>query len=159
AKSNRPPIHTDNAVRWAERVMGLSLSQEQRDALRLELTEKIAIVTGGPGTGKTTILKALLEILAAKNIRFEQAAPTGHAARRRHVAYRYVPRTIKRSLGYDSETGGFVPGSNNPLPLQVLILDETSMVDIYLAHALLKAVPDSAHVIFVGDQDQLPSVM
>jgi exodeoxyribonuclease V alpha subunit len=122
------------------------------------LTHKFSILTGGPGTGKTTILRALVEILKAKKVRVHLAAPTGRAAQRLAETTGGFASTIHRLLKYDPAGGGFVANESAPLATDFLIVDEASMLDTRLAAALFQAVPSRAHLLLVGDTDQLPSV-
>ena len=156
--SGLPPIKIDAAVEWAEKKAGFEFAELQRTALRRALAHKLSILTGGPGTGKTTILRALVEILKAKKIRVHLAAPTGRAAQRLSATTGGFATTIHRLLGYDAAAGGFQANENKPLATDFLIVDEASMLDSRLAAALLQAVPSRAHLLLVGDTDQLPSV-
>jgi exodeoxyribonuclease V alpha subunit len=153
-----PPIKVEAAVQWAEKKAGFAFHELQRSAVRHALTHKFTILTGGPGTGKTTILRALVEILKAKNVRVHLAAPTGRAAQRLAEATGGFASTIHRLLRYDASAGGFTANERSPLATDFLIIDEASMLDTRLASALLQAVPARAHVLLVGDTDQLPSV-
>ena len=153
-----PPIDPDRAVPWAERRIGLTLARSQAAAVRLALTSKVLVVTGGPGVGKTTIVNAILGILAAKGVGIALCAPTGRAARRLRETTGMEARTIHRLLEVDPVSGGFRRGPEHPLECDLLVVDETSMVDVPLMHALMGAVPERAAVFFVGDIDQLPSV-
>ncbi len=153
-----PPIKADAAVEWAEKKAGFAFADLQRTALKNALTNKISVLTGGPGTGKTTILRALVEILKAKKVRVHLAAPTGRAAQRLAETTGGFATTIHRLLKYDPAGGGFVANENAPLATDFLVLDEASMLDTRLASALLQAVPSRAHILLVGDTDQLPSV-
>src|SRR5437588_11832939 len=116
------------------------------------------VMTGGPGVGKTTIVKGILRILAAKSVRLLLCAPTGRAAQRMTEATGFEAKTIHRLLEVDPKTGGFKRGDDNPLECDLLVIDEASMVDVMLMQALIKAVPDKAALLIVGDIDQLPSV-
>jgi exodeoxyribonuclease V alpha subunit len=156
--SGLPPIKTGAAVEWAEQKAGFIFADQQRAGLRNALVSKISILTGGPGTGKTTILRALVEILKAKKVRVHLAAPTGRAAQRLAETTGGFASTIHRLLKYDASSGGFVANENAPLATDFLIVDEASMLDTRLAAALLQAVPSRAHLLLVGDIDQLPSV-
>jgi exodeoxyribonuclease V alpha subunit len=156
--SGLPPIKADAAVEWAEKKAGFTFADLQRTALKNALTHKVTILTGGPGTGKTTILRALVEILKAKKVRVHLAAPTGRAAQRLAATTGGFATTIHRLLKYDPATGGFISNESTPLATDFLILDEASMLDTRLAAALLQAVPSRAHLLLVGDTDQLPSV-
>ena len=156
--SGLPPIKVDAAVEWAEKKAGFAFHELQRVAVRHALTHKFTILTGGPGTGKTTILRALVEILKAKKIRVHLAAPTGRAAQRLAETTGGFASTIHRLLKFDAAKGGFTSNENAPLSTDFLVLDEASMLDTRLASALLQAVPSRAHLLLVGDTDQLPSV-
>ncbi len=156
--SSLPPIKVDAAVQWAEQKAGFAFADLQRAALKHALTHKLSILTGGPGTGKTTILRALVEILKAKKVRVHLAAPTGRAAQRLAETTGGFASTIHRLLRYDAAAGGFTANEHSPLATDFLIVDEASMLDTRLAAALLQAVPSRAHVLLVGDTDQLPSV-
>ena len=159
--AGRPPwadIDAGKALPWVEERTGLSLAASQADALRLALTSKVMVVTGGPGVGKTTLLNAILRILAAKDVNMALCAPTGRAAKRLSEATGLEARTIHRLLETDPRRGGFRRGGDNPLHCDLLVVDETSMVDVMLMQALLRAVPDRAALLLVGDVDQLPSV-
>jgi exodeoxyribonuclease V alpha subunit len=156
--SGLPPIRIDAAVQWAEEKAGFAFHELQRTAVRNALARKVAILTGGPGTGKTTILRALVEILKAKKVRVHLAAPTGRAAQRLAETTGGFASTIHRLLKYDASNGGFTANENTPLATDFLIVDEASMLDTRLAAALVQAVPSRAHLLLVGDIDQLPSV-
>jgi exodeoxyribonuclease V alpha subunit len=153
-----PSIHAEKAIPWVEQRIGLSLAESQKAAVRLALHSKVGVITGGPGVGKTTIVNAILRILAAKGVSILLGAPTGRAAKRMSETTGFEARTIHRLLEVDPRTGGFRRHAQNPLECALLVLDETSMVDVPLMHALLKAVPDSAALLLIGDIDQLPSV-
>src|SRR3981081_3770982 len=126
--------------------------------IRLALMSKTLVMTGGPGVGKTTIVKGILRILAAKSVRLLLCAPTGRAAKRMTEATGFEAKTIHRLLEVDPKTGGFKRSGDNPLDCDLLVIYETSMVDVLLMQALMKAVPDQSALLIVGDIDQLPSV-
>jgi exodeoxyribonuclease V alpha subunit len=151
-------IDADKALPWIEQRIGLELAASQRAAIRLALASKVLVITGGPGVGKTTIVNAILRILAAKGARLLLCAPTGRAAKRLSETTGHEAKTIHRLLEVDPKGGGFKRDAENPLDCDLLVIDETSMVDVLLMHALLKAVPDNAALLIVGDIDQLPSV-
>jgi exodeoxyribonuclease V alpha subunit len=153
-----PWIDPDKALPWVEKQIGLAFAESQIAAIRLALTAKVLVMTGGPGVGKTTIVKAILRILAAKGMSLLLCAPTGRAAKRMTEATGFDAKTIHRLLEVDPRTGGFKRGEDNPLDCDLLVVDEASMVDVQLMQALLKAVPDKAALLVVGDIDQLPSV-
>ena len=153
-----PSIDAERALPWIERKTGLSLAESQIAAIRLALLSKVLVITGGPGVGKTTIVNAILRILAAKGVNLLLCAPTGRAAKRMTEATGFGAKTIHRLLEVDPKGGGFKRGGDHPLECDLLVVDETSMVDILLMQALLRAVPDHAALIIVGDIDQLPSV-
>lgn len=146
------------AVAWAEKGMKLELAPEQREALSLALAHNIAIITGGPGTGKSTILQGLVMVLAARGQQVELAAPTGRAAKRLAEACGRPARTIHRLLEYDPGIRGFKRNNENPLAADYIIIDETSMLDVVLANSLLRSVAEGSSLLLVGDVDQLPSV-
>ncbi len=156
--SGLPAIKAPAAIEWAEKKAGFIFAELQRTALHHALTNKFSILTGGPGTGKTTILRALVEILRAKKVRVHLAAPTGRAAQRLAETTGGFASTIHRLLKYDPAGGGFIANESAPLATDFLIVDEASMLDSRLASALLQAVPARAHLLLVGDTDQLPSV-
>ena len=151
-------IDPDKATPWIEQRTGLTLADSQRTAVRLALITKLLVITGGPGVGKTTIVNSILRILSAKGTRLLLCAPTGRAAKRMSEATGMEARTIHRLLEVDPKSGGFRRGTDNPLDCDLLVVDETSMVDVLLMHALLVAVPERAALLLVGDVDQLPSV-
>ena len=143
-----------------ERSAHLKLSQEQRDAVECAMQHRFTVITGGPGTGKTTIVRFLLEILSSAGVRCLLCAPTGRAAKRMAEATGYEAKTIHRLLEYSGEEGAlrFARNEENPLECDLLIVDETSMVDIFLMCRVLRALPPHARLILIGDADQLPSV-
>jgi exodeoxyribonuclease V alpha subunit len=153
-----PWIDANKALPWVEQRIGLALAESQVAAIRLTLTSKVLVMTGGPGVGKTTIVKAILRILAAKGTNLLLCAPTGRAAKRMTEATGFDAKTIHRLLEVDPKGGGFTRGDDNPLHCDLLVVDEASMVDVMLMQALMKAVPDRAALLIVGDIDQLPSV-
>ena len=151
-----PWIDPDKALPWVEKHIGLALAESQIAAIRLALMSKVLVMTGGPGVGKTTIVKAILRILAAKGTELLLCAPTGRAAKRMTEATGFEAKTIHRLLEVDPKGGGFKRGDDNPLDCDLLVVDETSMVDVMLMQALVKAAPDRAALLIVGDIDQLP---
>jgi len=151
-------IQTDKAIQWVETTHSIRLSDEQRDAISTAIREKVLVITGGPGTGKTTVLNGILAIFHAKNVSMELAAPTGRAAKRMEAATGREARTIHRLLEYSPKEGGFQRNAARPLDADLIVIDEASMVDITLMQSLLLAIPKQARLILVGDVDQLPSV-
>jgi len=151
-------IDPAKALPWVEERIGLALAETQVAAIRLALMSKVLVITGGPGVGKTTIINAILRILVAKGANLLLCAPTGRAAKRMSEATGFEAKTIHRLLEVDPKTGGFKRGDDNPLDCDLLVIDETSMVDVMLTQALTKAVPEKAALLIVGDIDQLPSV-
>lgn len=158
APSHLPAIQIDQALKWSEEKLNIQWSDTQKNALRAILGSKLSVLTGGPGTGKTTLLKALVGVLSAKKVRLCLAAPTGRAAQRMSEATGLMARTVHRTLKFEPSIGRFTYDEDNLLPVDYLILDESSMLDVALTHALLRALPSHAHVLFVGDIYQLPSV-
>ena len=153
-----PGIDPDKALPWIERRTGLTLAESQAEAIRLALRSKVLVVTGGPGVGKTTIVNSILRILEAKAVKLLLCAPTGRAARRMSEATGMEARTIHRLLEFDPQAFGFKRNPENPLDCDLLVIDESSMVDVLLMQSLLNAVPDGAAVLIMGDIEQLPSV-
>ncbi len=149
-------VDAAKAVGWVEGKMGLTLAGRQRDAIARALAQKVLVITGGPGTGKSTLVRGVLDIFEAKKLRCLLAAPTGRAARRIAEATGREARTIHRLLEFD--VTGPRRGQDLPLELDLLVVDETSMMDVVLANQLLRALPPAACLLLVGDVDQLPSV-
>ena len=156
--SGLPPIKHDAALVWAEEKAGFTFAQAQRDAVRASLLAKVSILTGGPGTGKTSCLRALVEILKAKKVRLALAAPTGRAAQRLTETTGAFAQTLHRLLKFNPQRGGFDANEDTPLATDFLVVDEASMLDTRLAAAVFAAMPSRAHLLLVGDTDQLPSV-
>lgn len=152
------PFAVSRALDWVEERVGFPLSSDQKQALRRACSEPVTVVTGGPGVGKTTLIRALVEIFGAKGLKVVLAAPTGRAARKMGESTKHPAATIHRLLEYDPRRAGFTRNRDRPLDLDVLVVDEFSMVDISLAWSLLEAVPSRAALVIVGDADQLPSV-
>ena len=153
-----PQIDQDKALPWVEKRIGLQLAESQKTAIRLALVSKVLVITGGPGVGKTTIVNSILQVLSAKSAKLLLCAPTGRAAKRMTEATGFEAKTIHRLLEVDPKRGGFKRDRDNQLDCDLLVVDEASMVDVMLMQALMKAVPDDAALLIVGDIDQLPSV-
>ncbi len=154
----QPVQQVDKAVAWVEGETGLQLAPGQKNAVRLALTSPLLIITGGPGVGKTTLLNSILKIHGAKGKKVVACAPTGRAARRLSESTGLAASTIHRLLDFNPGTGGFRHDRANPLAADVLVVDEFSMVDTMLAWRLIRALPEKAMLLLVGDVDQLPSV-
>jgi exodeoxyribonuclease V alpha subunit len=153
-----PKIDVEKAIAWVEGKLGINLATGQQDAIRQAVQHKMLVITGGPGVGKTTLVRSILEIFAAKNLKCVLAAPTGRAAKRLAETTGRTAKTIHRLLEFDPATGEFKRNQQNPLTGDLFVLDEVSMVDVVLGHQFFRAVPSEACVILVGDVDQLPSV-
>jgi len=151
-------IDAAKAVQWVQLQLSITLADKQLKAIQCAFDNKVLVITGGPGTGKTTIINAIIKILSKINVRIMLAAPTGRAAKRMSEASGYEARTIHRMLEYSLQKAGFQRNEDKPLECDVLIIDEASMIDTILMHHLLKAVPAFAMLILVGDVNQLPSV-
>ncbi len=152
------PLAAEKAVSEVQERLGIVFSPNQEDALRGALAHKLMVITGGPGTGKTTIVNAILKIFSRQASRVQLAAPTGRAAKRLSEATGHEARTLHRLLEYNPRKGGFQRDEERPLDCDLLVVDESSMIDVVLMHHLLKAVPLTSAVILVGDVNQLPSV-
>ncbi len=146
------------AVEWVQEQLSLQCADRQKEAIRTAMEHKVLVITGGPGTGKTTIINAIIKIFARSGARILLAAPTGRAAKRMSEVTGHDARTIHRMLKYSVREGGFEKNETNPLDGDLIIIDEVSMIDTLLMHHLLRAVPVRATLILVGDVNQLPSV-
>jgi exodeoxyribonuclease V alpha subunit len=153
-----PSIDVDKAIPWVEARTGLNLAESQKQALRTALLSKVLVITGGPGLRKTTLVNSILKILVAKNLSISLCAPTGRAAKRLSESTGIEAKTIHRLLEVDPRTGGFRRNEQAPLGCDLLVIDETSMVDVPLMRAVLSALPPRSGLLLVGDVDQLPSV-
>jgi exodeoxyribonuclease V alpha subunit len=155
-----PPISIDirKALAWFEHQAKIALAPAQREALERAIRAKVSVITGGPGTGKTTIVNGIIQILEKKDRRILLAAPTGRAAKRMSEATGHEAKTLHRLLEFDPRTKTFLRTEEHPLDGDMVIVDETSMVDAPLFAHLVSAIPDRAQLVLVGDIDQLPSV-
>ena len=152
------PLHLDELISQVQEERGLELSEEQARAVALALREKVVIITGGPGTGKTTIVSCILDLYRRLGARVLLMAPTGRAAKRLSETTGAEAATIHRALEFSPQLGGFRRNAAEPLRADAIVVDEMSMVDIFLMYHLLRAVPATARLILVGDVHQLPAV-
>ncbi|MCH9610612.1 MAG: ATP-dependent RecD-like DNA helicase [Chlamydiales bacterium] len=157
-KSALRSVKLDKAIEWVEKELEISLATMQKAAVSDALYNKLQIITGGPGTGKSTITKAILAITNKLTRRIILAAPTGRAAKRMSEITKKEASTIHSLLQFDFKAGGFKRNRDNPLVCDLIIIDEASMIDTSLMYHLLKAIPDHARLLLIGDVNQLPSV-
>jgi len=157
-RSSYPAIDFEKAVTWCEQHTGQILADSQKVALQQALKKRVLIITGGPGVGKTTLINAILLILRAKKVACQLCAPTGRAAKRLSETTGLEAKTVHRLLEVEPGKGGFLRKETNPLRCELLVVDETSMVDVSLMHQLVRALPAESALLLVGDVDQLPSV-
>ena len=148
----------EKALEWVQGELKIQLAKNQKQAVKEAIEKKVMVVTGGPGTGKTTIINSIIKICGRLGQRVLLSAPTGRAAKRMAEATGHESKTIHRLLEFSPKEGGFKRDENNPLDADLIVIDETSMVDTVLMYQFLKAVPKDATLILVGDVDQLPSV-
>ncbi len=151
-------IDTDRALVWVQGQLAFTLAEKQAEAVVDAAHSKVMVITGGPGTGKTTIIRAILKIFARLKVNIRLAAPTGRAAKQMSEATGFPASTIHRMLSFNAHSGGFQKNEHHPLDCDLLVVDEASMIDTVLMYHLLKAVPAEATLILVGDVNQLPSV-
>ena len=153
-----PAIDAGRAVRWVEGKVAIQLSDGQRDAVRKAVANTLTVITGGPGVGKTTVLRCLVEVFRARKLRVALGAPTGRAAKRLAETTRAEAMTLHRLLKYQPRTHEFEVNERNPLQADAVIVDEASMLDILLTYHLVRALRPPTLLVLVGDVDQLPSV-
>ena len=151
-------IDANKALSWIQERLSIRLSEGQTTAVKCAIQNKIMVITGGPGTGKTTIINAIIKIFNTSGAKILLAAPTGLAAKRMSKTCDHNARTIHRLLEFSFQKPGFQKNKENPLKCDLLIVDEASMIDAVLMHHLLKAIPYNATFLLVGDVNQLPSV-
>jgi exodeoxyribonuclease V alpha subunit len=151
-------IDTAKAIGWVQGQLSITLAEKQIEAVKGAAENKVMVITGGPGTGKTTIINAILRIFSKLRVKIMLAAPTGRAAKRMSETTQRDAKTIHRMLEYSIQKGGFQKNEEHPLDCDLLIIDEASMIDTILMHHLLKAIPPQTTFILVGDVNQLPSV-
>lgn len=152
------PIDPERAMAWVQERLGLTLSESQEQAVLAAAEHKVLVITGGPGTGKTTLIHAILRIFQRIGVPVFMAAPTGRAAKRMHEATGFEAKTIHRLLAFNPHLGRFLKNEQDLLDCDLLIVDEASMIDVTLMHHLLRALKPEATLILVGDVSQLPSV-
>jgi len=148
----------DNLIPWVRKRLGFDLADRQKEAVKTALLNKVTVITGGPGTGKTTLIKAIIEIMKRRGQTVLLTAPTGRAAKRLAQSSEQEARTIHRLLEFSPNENSFKRNRDHPLRADVVVVDEASMVDITLMYSLLRALPAEAVLVLVGDVDQLPSV-
>ncbi len=151
-------IQVDKALKWFEAQEQIELAEAQRSAIRQAIENKVVVITGGPGTGKTTLVRGIVDILRQKKRRVALAGPTGRAAKRLQETTGFDASTLHRLLEFDPSTGGFLRGAERPLSHDLILVDEASMIDLPLFRDLLRALPPTAQLVLAGDVDQLPSV-
>ena len=157
-QKNLRAFDRDKAIEWVQQELKIQLAENQQQAVKEAIDKKVMVVTGGPGTGKTTIINSIIKIHEKLGKRVLLSAPTGRAAKRMSEATGHEAKTIHRLLEFSPKEGRFKKNEDTPLNADLIVIDETSMVDTILMYGFLKAVPREATLILVGDVDQLPSV-
>ena len=158
ARAKPLEIDVERAIAWFEERQSITLAREQRDAIALAVHRKALVITGGPGTGKTTLINAIIQILEKKGRSMLLAAPTGRAAKRMAETTGHEARTLHRLLEFTPKSNAFARGPSHPLEADLVIVDEASMLDTVMTYSLLRALPPHCQIVLVGDVDQLPSV-
>jgi len=158
ARHEAPPVDVERALRWYEQEANIALAPQQAEAVRRAVLEPVVVITGGPGVGKTTIVRGIVAILKAKGLNIALAAPTGRAAKRLSEATGQPAGTLHRLLEWRPAEGNFGRNGQRPLDADLLVVDEASMLDVRLAADLVNALADGTRLLLVGDVDQLPSV-
>ena len=157
-RSSWASVAADQAIPWVEEKANIKLSDSQKKAVEFALSNKVLVITGGPGVGKTTLVNSILQIIQSKQAEILLCAPTGRAAKRLSESTGLTAKTIHRLLEFDPKKFGFKHNRENPLTADIVVVDESSMIDVTLMNQLLSAVPSNAALLLVGDVDQLPSV-
>jgi exodeoxyribonuclease V alpha subunit len=158
ASHEAPTVDLDKALAWYEKEANIALAPQQAEAVRRAIHDPVVVITGGPGVGKTTIVRGIVAILAAKGLSIALAAPTGRAAKRLSEATGKPAATLHRMLEWKPAEGMFGRNGQRPLDADLLVVDEASMLDVRLAADLVNALSDGTRLVLVGDVDQLPSV-
>jgi exodeoxyribonuclease V alpha subunit len=160
-KDKEPPwgwFNLEKVLHWAQSLLNIQLAPLQKEAIEMALSASLTVITGGPGTGKTTLVRSLTAILQTQFLKFALCSPTGRAAKRLEEATGHPAQTIHRLLKMNALTGEFTYNRQNPLDVDLVLIDEVSMVDLALMYHLLEALPEHCALILVGDADQIPPV-